>query len=176
MNAAEMKAGEPEKYAKKIKSRHDELAIKYSKLHSDHVVLKQNYAKQEGELVALRKKERYSRRLNRLKDRESEGFCFDPEEELALTEDFNDDQFDRHVDQTIPTRYSKVSGDLLPVSRSRVIGGDDKSQKYAKVARDTVERYRKVGRSIDYRSVLNHLIEHEGQVDESKLFAGNGKH
>lgn len=165
----------PQQYAK-IKSERDEAVQKYSKLNREHDELKQKYAKQDKELVELRTKERYSRRYAALKTLEPE-YAFDVEEEMGLTEDLSDEQFDRHVNTIIPGRYSKISGSLLPTDRERQLPkGDEneKPQRYAKPAADLVQKYRKQGKNLDYGRALNHLIETDGQVDEAKLFAHNG--
>lgn len=183
MNADEMKPGEPDRYQKgtsmqptqyaRIRQERDDAVQKYAKLRGEHEDLKTKYAKQEKTLGELKVKERYSRRLSTLKDLAIE-FAFEPEEEMSLVEDFTDDQFQRHTQQVIPSRYSKVSGTLLATERERPAPGADKPQRYAKTAADLVQKYRKSGRDVDYGRVLNHLIENDGHVNEDSLFSSNG--
>lgn len=184
MNENEMKSGEPQKYQRgttmtqptqyaRLRQERDEVASKYAKLNREHEELKQRYAKQEKDLSTLKTKERYSRRISTLKDLAYE-YAFDPEEEMSLTEDYSDAQFERHASTVIPSRYSRVSGSLLATERERPQTGADKPQRYAKTAADLVQKYRKSGRDIDYGKVLNHLIETDGQVNEERLFSANG--
>jgi hypothetical protein len=187
MNAAEMKGGEPERYSRgsgaqqytKVKKERDEAVIKYSKLHADHESLKIKYAKADEELGKARTKERYSKRESSLLKLSSD-YAFDVEDELELTDDFNDSQFERHCERVIPQRYSKVSGSFIPTDAAPKLpnGQEDKSQRFAGKCRDAVQKYRKAGRSVEYGSVMRHLIENNGDINEDKLFAtnGNGKH
>jgi len=184
MNAAEMKNGEPERYGKsthyaKIKGERDEAVRRYSKLHKENEELKVKYAKQNEALKKLRTQERYAKRLTRFTTLANQ-YAFDPEEEMELTEDFTDAQFDRHCDRVIPERYSKVSGELLPVGAAPKLkdGTEDKSQRYAKACGDAVQKYRKAGKNVDYGTVMRHMIDNDGKIDEETLFAsqtnGNG--
>ena len=186
MNATEMKPGEPEKYGKgttmstptqytKIRQERDEAVQRNTKTQRELDELKQKYAKQEQESVKLREKERYARRYAALKNLEPD-YAFDPEEEMGITEDFSDEQFDRHIKQIIPGRYSKVSNSLLPVESERKFPSDknDKAQRYAKQALDQVQKYRKSGREVDYKRMLDHMMDNDGNVDEAKLFSHNG--
>lgn len=184
--SAPMPAGQPAgvlpaaagKYAKA------NMATKYRKLATEHEQLKQRYAKTAGELetvskevITLRAAERYAKRWARLKDLESEGYCFDPAEEMELTEDFTDDQFDRHTNVTV-RQYSRVTSSVFPVERERKVGSvaDDKPQRYAKEARKLVDKLRKTGKDVPFADVLRHLIAREGQADEMELLKGsNGK-
>lgn len=189
---AKQKEGEPKKYsddgdaddspAQYAKAR---TAQKYRKLVLEHEGLKQRYAKTASELASatkelseLRVAERYAKRYAKLKDLEGDGYVLDPAEEMELTEDMTDDQFNRHVSQVVPQRYSRVTSSAFPVERERKSQvGNDKPQKYAKTARETVEKYRKSGRELNYGAVLKHLIANDGQVNEATLLAnGNGKH
>lgn len=186
------KEGEPKKYsddgdaddspAQYAKAR---TAQKYRKLVLEHEGLKQRYAKVSSELSVatkelseLRVAERYAKRYAKLKDLESDGYVLEPAEEMEMTEDMTDDQFDRHVKIVVPQRYSRVTGSAFPVERERKQQvGNDKPQKYAKAAREAVEKYRKQGRELNYGAVLKHLIENDGQVNEPALLSnGNGKH
>ena len=177
----EMSAGQAT--ADRYKKERDSQALKYRKLAAEHEGLKKKLETQQGEISKIRQKERYSRRLQSLQEKVSEGFCLDAEEEMEFVEDFTDDQFDRHVSKVIPERYAKVQGEFIPIGGAepgkspppkKSDGG--KPEKYAKDARELVQRYRDDGRVVPYAKALRHLIDHDGQVEERELLAGtNGR-
>lgn len=153
---------------RKLAAEHDDLKIRYSK-----VVVELDGANKE--LVQRRASERYAKRWSVLGDLEAQGYCFDREEEMELTEDMSEDQFSRHTTVVIPQRYNKISARPLPVEPAAKLKTDsDKPAQYIKPARELVERYRKQGRSIGFADVLKHLIEREGKVDEAVLLNVNG--
>ena len=91
---------------------------KYRKLAGEHEQLKVRYAKAEAELADLRTKERYAKRRAALTERREEGYVLDIDDELSNTEDYSEDQFDRHVNTMIPERYAKVPLQMVPVDPS----------------------------------------------------------
>jgi len=189
---AKASGGKPtvQKYHKVV-AENDSLKQRYSKLNKEHTGLRQRYSKLEAEknaldeeVVELRSKERYAKRESAIMELESQGYAIDREEELRITEDFTDEQFERHVTEVVPTRYSKVSGDFtVPVdaiARDKRKPTEDENQrrvaeeKHASEASNVTLRYRRSGRPIAYKKVLDHLIENDGQVKETELFSVNG--
>lgn len=158
------------------------MATKYRKLVTEHEQLKQRYSKAMGELESagkelteLRAAEKYAKRYARLKDLESEGYVLEAAEEMELTEDFSDDQFDRHCDVTVRQKYGRVTSTAFPMDRERKSPvAEEKPQKYAKQARTVVDRLRKTGRDVQFADVLRHLITNDGQLNEEELLK-NGK-
>lgn len=165
--------------AGKQRNAREDTAIKYRKLLADHEEIKQRLVKAEEELGQSRVKERYAKRFATLKDLEVEGYCFNPEEEMELTEDLTEDQFNRHVQVIIPQRYSRVSDRLLPTEREKPLAAlakEGEPQKYAKQASQVVFRLRNSGHDMPYKRVLEHLITRKGELDEPALLVeGNGK-
>jgi len=181
-------------YQKTVKER-DGLKTKYSKLVRENTSLRNRYAKlqaakdlQDDEVAEHQKAAQYSKREAELMRLESQGFVFNPEDELDLTNDFTDEQFERHVSEVIPTRYAKVTGDFnVPVDamarnkRKPSKTDNDNAiaeEQHAEQATKAVLRYRESGRPITYKKVLGNLIDNKGEINETTLFAGvngNGK-
>lgn len=170
MNEEEMKKGEPEKY-RKLRKERDDSVLQYRKLQADHESLRTRYAKQEVELVEVRKKEKYSKRYSEMMELEGEGYVLEAKEEVEATIDFTEDQWDAHKHR-IRKCYNKVSGEIIPIGHDRAKkfpSGEDKSEKYAKTATALVQKYRKEGRELSYDKIVYHLIEKNGSADEATL-------
>jgi hypothetical protein len=75
------------------------------------LIQKANYeralAEKDAELQALRTQARQSDRYSRLSAMAAQGFQFDVTEELNLTADFTDDQFNRHVEKAV-AKYERI--------------------------------------------------------------------
>tara|TARA_B100000749_G_C18450006_1_gene475897 strand:- start:9355 stop:11307 length:1953 start_codon:yes stop_codon:yes gene_type:complete len=186
------KKGKPtvQKY-KKLVAEQGSLKKKYSKLNRDHLNLKARYSRlqvekesQEERIDSLQSSERDANRKSVFVRLESEGYCLEPDDEMDLTRDYTEDQFDRHTTETIPTKYTKISGDFaVPAGViSRGLRKPSKSQNNRKVAEEKhadeagklVMRYRNSGRNVTYAKVLDNLIENSGSVKEETLFNING--
>lgn len=199
MESGEMKAGEPDRYGKsggkkgttlstetndsikyaKLREEKEQLAKKYAKLQVVADELKATNNEQQQELDKLRRSEQCATRYSKLKDLESSGYVLDPDDEMVLTSDYSDEQFRRHCEEIVPTRYSKTSANFPSVGQNREtsmvrLGMDAKAQQYCNQARDLVLKYQKSGKKTDYKTVLEQLVKNEGKLDESKLFATNG--
>lgn len=202
MDSGEMKAGEPDRYGKsggkkgntlstetndsikyaKLREEKEQLAKKYQKLQVVADELKATNEEQKKELDTLRRSEQCATRYSKLKDLEGQGYVLEPDDEMVLTSDYSDEQFRRHCEEIVPTRYSKTSSNFPSVGQNNEtsmvrLGMDAKAQKYCNQARDLVLKYQKSGKKTDYKTVLDQLVKNEGKLDESKLFAvnGNGK-
>lgn len=202
MDSGEMKAGEPDRYGKsgekkgntlstendasikyaKLREEKEQLAKKYQKLQVITEELKATNQEQQKQLDKLRTSERCAIRYAKFKDLESQGIVLDPDEEMSRTADYSDDQFRRHTEEIIPQHYSKTSSTFPQFGQNREtsavrLGMDAAAQKYCNQAKELVLKYKKDRKNVDYQSVLRNLIDNEGKVDESKLFAinGNGK-
>ena len=134
---------------------------KYRKLAGEHEQLKVRYAKAEAELADLRTKERYAKRRAALTERREEGYVLDIDDELSNTEDYSEDQFDRHVNTMIPERYAKVPLQMVPVDPSppQAYVQRTKGAKYAKQAAKITMEGRRRGEDVSYRQVLQELEE-----------------
>lgn len=166
------------KYSK-LREEKEKLAKQYKKLQVVSEELKATCQEQQQELTKLRNSEQCATRYSKLKDLEVQGYVLDPDDEMALTADYSNDQFQRHCEEIVPTRYSKTSNNLLNLGQNQEpspirLGMDQKAQKHAISARDSVLRYQKDGKKVDYTAMLKHLIDNDGKIDESKLFSANG--
>lgn len=173
---------------KQRNSKDHDLRQKYSKLRSDHAELTARYQKSEKDNSELRQAARHHYRKSRLTEVASH-HAIDVDDELETTSDFTDEQFDRHVGQTIPTHYQKLSGRLPHDSSDGTTVGSQFSQtpagksQYSKedaqTARDLCLRHGLRGK---YAKALDVAHRNRGNRDaaERELLAsvgtnGNGK-
>lgn len=202
MDSGEMKAGEPDRYGKsggkkgntlstennesikyaKLREEKEQLAKKYQKLQVVTEELKATNDEQSKELATLRRSEQCATRYSKIKDLEGQGYVLDPDDEMVLTADYSDEQFRRHCEEIVPTRYSKTSSNFPSVGQNREpsavrLGMDAETQKYVNQARDIALKYQKGGKKADYKMILDHLVKNKGQIDEASLLTvnGNGK-
>ena len=155
---AEAEVYEAEKYQK--------ARTRYAKLSREHASLKAKYSKLEGEVQEIRKAERYAKRKGELTEKQSTGIVFDIEDEFEEIKDISEEQYAVHLDR-MERNYQRIpGGEMIPVdSETPAAHGAASvaaSAKYARQARDLVQRFRRAGKKANYSQVLNSLVASKG--------------
>jgi len=98
-----------------------------------------------------------------------EGIVLDVDEEMGPNgcSTMTDEQFDTYRENTIRKRYQRVPIENISSLEEAIVGspkryGDtkgDRAQKYSKKARQVVIAARGQGKNLEYKTVLNHMIE-----------------
>lgn len=128
--------------------------------------LEARIAQLEKQLADTSTEKRELYRRDTLRTMKQRGVLIDVDDEMSLTADFSDEQFDRYSKQLPKTRArvplanvvdplpeGQEVGDDAPVS-----GMDPKMEKYSRAAVEHVKRERAAGRPCDYADTLKQLI------------------
>lgn len=153
--------------ADKFRKQLDEQADKFSKLQQQYSKLQSELVEAKDQLTEARRSEKYHKIADRLSLLEAEGYVFDKEQELEFCMQLNDELREEHLNDRIPSKYTKSpSGQVVPVEKSEVITPvEQKSVKYSKSAQQATIALRSQGaKSVDYKSVLNWMIENDTDV------------
>ncbi len=159
------------KYAKKMKGR-------YQKVKHELEGLKRRYSKAvevNSELKAqatdAKVKARCSKRRSQLTAMQMrEGIVLDVDEEMGPNggSTMNESQWENHT-EGMRKRYQRVPIENVPGLDEAIVGkpkrygnsSGDKRQQYSKKARQVVIEARSKGKDVEYKSVLNHMVEND---------------
>ncbi len=144
-----MAAETPEvtKYQKQITdltAERDEYKTKYQKELEAKRTAETGYAELKLRVDAIDADRRQAVRYQKLFERQSQGYTFELADELKDCEAMTDEQFNKHVDERIPSRYSRipipgVTTKNMPIPATSRIELDaqraaEKRQRYSKIA------------------------------------------
>lgn len=175
---ADAKPADKDGSVQRYRKENAELKLHNQKLESANRKLAARSDRMTIELAEANKAARYSKRREAFASLVTEGFMLDIDDEMALVSDFSEAQFKRHVEEVIPTRYSKLN------TLTRTLGQDEvtadprmqkketDSQKYAKRAGELVQKAREAGipegrPETTYATVLDKLVKHNGKIPET---------
>jgi hypothetical protein len=157
---------EPEKNAMQYQKQASEWQQKYRKAEGEKQQLVTKLAKIESELTTVRTQEKYAKRNAAIDALEHEGYVIDAEgdgEMRSFMHTLPDDQFDKFI-ALAPQRFQRVPNRSiadLAVAADRT-PEDTKADKYASEASKLVQKFRKEGRRIEFREVMQNMIRNNG--------------
>lgn len=156
-----------EKYAKARASR-DEYRERYRKADAERNELAQKCAKFQAEAETSKTKERYAKRRGALDALAHEGFVLDTDAEMKDCDAFSDEQFEQHQDR-IRQRYAKAG--KVGVAQFAVTPDttppDTKADEYSSKAVAIVSKYRREGKDVAFKSVMDNLFANNGEYVET---------
>ena len=154
---------ETEKYESE---KYQKTRTRYAKLSREHASLKARYSKLENEFADIRKAERYAKRKGDLTEKQSSGIVFDMEDEFDEIKDISENEYAVHLDR-MERNYQRIpGGEMIPVDKetpaAHGAAAVAASAKYARQARDLVQRHRRAGKKVNYSQALKSLVDHKG--------------
>ena len=141
----------------------DNSRVDYKKAHDE---LLTKYQRMEAELASARGEQTKAIRYQRLSALQNEGILVNPDEEIADCMSMTDEQFAAHENR-IRSKYARSRTSLpgtKPVAQKPSVSPSDPERaQYAKQARDRVEKYRKEGKEVPYKTALKEVYDENGK-------------
>lgn len=174
---------ELEMSAKKYRKQNNELTLKYQKVVHERDSLQRKYNKRLEELTAAkdeltegRKSIKYARDRSRVEQLVTQfGLQADPDEEATKMQLMSEEDSKDHLElirkryQRAPIGAAGIEASLDHVEKPADISDQEtKSKKYARPARNVVEKYRKKGVELSYQEALDWMCENDSEKYEPK--------